>query len=73
MKQFIVGMLVGSALTASIGLAGNFYDSSGKPSAPYGSVQSYDYFRARQQFLDLNAMRRNSDAARAEDPCGKGR
>lgn len=69
MKPFIVGLLLGSALTGAMVSAGNFYDSSGKPNAPYGSIQQYDYFRQRQQALDLNAIRRNSDG-RIADPCG---
>jgi hypothetical protein len=69
MRNFILGLILGSLLTGTIVGAGNFYDSSGKPNAPSGSVQQFDYFRQRQQFLDLNAMRRNSDEARLADPC----
>ena len=57
MSQFIGGVMVGALLTGSLGLAANFYDNNGKPSSPYGSVQSYDYFRQRQLYLDTNAMR----------------
>ena len=66
MRNFIVGILVGSALTGSLGLAGQFYDRNGQPVAPSGSVQQFDYFRGRQQALDLNAMRRNQ-----EEPCAR--
>ena len=66
MRNFIVGILVGSALTGSLGLAGTFYDRGGQPVAPSGSVQQFDYFRGRQQALDLNAMRRNQ-----EEPCAR--
>jgi hypothetical protein len=58
MKHFLFGVLIGSLLTGSLGLAGTFYDSKGQPNALAGSVQQFDFFRQRQQFLDLNAMRR---------------
>ena len=70
MKNLILGILIGSALTGTVVCAGTFYDQAGKPSAPSGSVQQFDYFRQRQQFLDLGAMRRNSDAMRV-DPCAR--
>ena len=71
MKNFILGLIVGSALTGTLVGAGTFYDQQGKPSAPAGSIQQFDYFRQRQQFLDLNAARRNSDDARLSNPCGR--
>jgi hypothetical protein len=74
MRQFITGVLVGSALTASLGLADNFYNSKGQPAAPRGSVQQFDYYRQRQQYLDIKAMRKQADRAAAEQrlkPCGK--
>ena len=74
MRNFIVGILVGGTLTASLGMASQFYDSKGHPNAPSGSVQQFDYFRQRQQFLDLNAMRRNADEDRLNSlkyPCGR--
>jgi len=73
MKQFGLGLVVGSILTASLGLAG-IYDKSGQPAAPRGSVQQSDYFRERQQQLDIQALRRESDRQRAErqlHPCDK--
>jgi hypothetical protein len=73
MRQFITGILVGSALTASLGVAG-FYDDKGKVKAPKGSVQQYDYFRQRQQYLDVNALRQQADRAATEQqlhPCGR--
>ena len=73
MKQFGLGLVVGSILTASLGLAG-IYDKSGQPAAPRGSVQQFDYFRERQQQLDVQALRRESDRQRAErqsHPCDK--
>jgi hypothetical protein len=68
MRHFILGIVVGSALTASLGLAGNFYNDKGQPAGPRGSVQQYDYFRQRQQWLDIGAMRRQSDRERMERP-----
>jgi hypothetical protein len=53
MTRFALGIIVGCLLTTSLGFAGKFYDSSGKPNAPNGSIQSYDYFRMRQQFIDV--------------------
>jgi hypothetical protein len=72
MRQFITGIMVGSALTASLGMAGNFYNDKGQPAGPHGSVQQYDYFRQRQQWLDIGAMRQQSDRERIErqgKPC----
>lgn len=74
MTNFILGVIVGSLFTSSIGMAGQFYNSSGSPKAPTGSIQQYDYFRQRQQYLDLNAMRRNQEEALRHErvnPCGK--
>ena len=71
MNTFLLGLILGSVLTGTLVGAGTFYDAAGKPNAPYGSVQQYDYYRQRQQFLDLNAMRRNADNARANNPCAK--
>ena len=71
MKNFVIGILFGSLLTGSLGLAGTFYDSKGQPSAPSGSVQQFDYFRERQQFLDLNAVRRNQEESLRNYPCGR--
>lgn len=75
MNQFIGGVIVGTLLTASLGLAGNLYDSKGQPAAPRGSIQSYDYFRQRQQQLDIGAMRQQADRERFDRsqkiPCEK--
>jgi len=61
MNQFILGVLVGSVLTASLGMAGsNLYNKDGALRAPRGSQQQYDYFRQRQQFLDIGALRRHT-------------
>jgi hypothetical protein len=61
MKKFILGMILGSLITGGLSLAGNFYDSKGQPAAPRGSVQQFDYFRQRQQQLDIKHMREHMD------------
>jgi hypothetical protein len=66
MKQFTIGLILGSVLTGTLVSAGTFYDSKGKPNAPTGSVQQFDYFRQRQLFLDTAAQRRL-----AERPCAR--
>ena len=66
MNSFVAGIVLGSLLTAGIGMGGQFYDRSGQPNAPAGSIQSFDYFRSRQQSLDLNAIRRTQ-----EYPCAR--
>ena len=72
MKQFVTGVIVGTVLTGSLGLAANFYNGSGTPSAPTGSVQQYDYFRFRQQMIDINQMNKRAQDAQANrfaNPC----
>ena len=74
MKSFILGAIMGGVLTASFGLAGSMYDRDGQPAAPRGSVQQFDYFRQRQQFLDIQGLRRQTDRDRLErqvNPCAK--
>lgn len=71
MKQFIGGVILGTLLTASLVLAGNFYDKSGQPAAPRGSIQQYDYFRQRQQQLDIGTMRQQADRAATDRKLGK--
>ena len=71
MRQLILGIILGSALTGTLVGAGNLYNSSGQPSAPAGSVQQFDYFRQRQQFLDLNAIRRAQEQQRGLNPCAR--
>jgi hypothetical protein len=61
MKHFLLGVLTGSLLTGTLGLAGTFYDSKGQPNGPAGSIQQFDYFRQRQLFLDANNLRRNQE------------
>lgn len=60
MRQLMLGIILGSALTGTLVGAG-FYDSKGQPAAPSGSIQQFDYFRQRQLFIDAGAMRRNQE------------
>ena len=69
MSSFVAGIVLGSLLTAGIGMGGQFYDRNGQPSAPSGSIQQFDYFRSRQQSLDLNAMRRAQEEQMRQYPC----
>lgn len=71
MKHFALGLIVGSLLTGTVVGAGQFYDSKGHPNAPSGSVQQFDYFRGRQQQLDISAMRKAQEEALRLNPCGK--
>jgi len=71
MKQFILGALFGSLLTGTVVGAGSFYDSKGQPAAPRGSVQQFDYFRQRQQQLDINHMREQMDRQALDRKLGK--
>jgi len=74
MKQLIIGLVLGSVLTGGLVGADTRYNSKGQPSAPRGSVQQFDYWRARQLFLDAAAMRRNQEEQRRHDrlnPCGR--
>ena len=71
MKQFILGMLFGSMVTGTVVGAGNFYDSKGQPAAPRGSIQQFDYFRQRQQQLDINHMREQMDRQALDRKLGK--
>jgi len=72
MKTFALGIILGSLLTGTLAGAARFYDRNGQASVPSGSIQQFDYFRQRQQFLDLNAMRRNQEEALRQqrlNPC----
>jgi len=71
MQQFILGILVGSLVTGTVVGAGSFYDSKGQPSAPRGSVQQFDYFRQRQQQLDIQHMRDQMDRQELDQKMGK--
>lgn len=71
MKQFILGLLVGSMITGTVVGAGSFYNSKGEPSAPRGSTQQFDYFRQRQQQLDIKHMREQADREALDRKLGK--
>ncbi len=71
MKHFIFGILIGSAITGTAVGAGNLYDSKGNVQAPRGSVQQYDYFRQRQQWLDVENMRKQMDKQELDRKLGK--
>lgn len=64
MKNLMLGILIGSCLTAGVGVAQELYNRDGNIQAPRGSVQQYDFFRQRGAFLDLQKMRENSDRDR---------
>jgi hypothetical protein len=74
MKLFILGMMLGSVLTALGVGAADLYDRNGNVQAPRGSAQSYDYFRQRQLFLDTQALRQQAESDRLNsltNPCGR--
>jgi len=71
MKHFMLGIVLGSLLTGTLVQAGRFYDNNGQPAAPSGSIQQFNYFRERQQQLDVGAMRRQMEHDRLTNPCGK--
>jgi hypothetical protein len=75
MKQLIFGAILGSLLTAGLGLAGTFYNDQGAPNAPTGSVQQFDYFRWRGTQLDIQRMERGQEQERIErlttKPCAR--
>jgi hypothetical protein len=73
MRNFLCGLIVGLGLSGSVVLAGNLYDPQGNLRAPAGSQQQYDYFRQRQQQLDIGALRRHAEEDRAAGrvPCAK--
>ena len=71
MRQFVLGILVGSVVTGTVVGAGTFYDSKGNVKAPAGSVQQYDYFRQRQMFLDIGQMRKQMEQQELDHKLGK--
>jgi hypothetical protein len=58
MMQFIAGVIVGSILTAAVVPAANDFLFRSP------QQQKYDYFRERQQQLDVENIRKNQDAER---------
>ena len=71
MQQFILGILVGSMITGTVVGAGSPYDSNGNVKAPAGSTQQFDYFRQRQQQLDIGHMRKQVDQQELDRKLGK--
>ena len=71
MKQFTLGILFGSLVTGTFVWGGNLYDSKGNLSAPRGSQQQFDYFRQRQQQLDIQHMRDQMDQQQLDRKLGK--
>ena len=71
MKQFTLGILFGSLVTGTVVGAGSLYDSKGNVAAPRGSQQQFDYFRQRQQQLDIQHMRDQMDQQQLERKLGK--
>ena len=71
MRQFVLGILVGSLVTGTVVGAGTLYDSNGNVNAPRGSVQQFDYFRQRQMFLDMGNMRKQMEQQELDRKLGK--
>ena len=71
MQQFILGILLGSLITGTVVGAGNFYDSKGNLKAPSGSQQQFDYFRQRQQQIDIGHMRKQMEQQDLDRKIGK--
>jgi gas vesicle protein len=65
MRQFILGGVVGGVLMASMSVLGK--DSLGR--SP--QQQKYDYFRERQQQLDVEHMRKQMDQHEFDRKLGK--
>ena len=71
MRQFVFGILVGSLVTGTVVGAGSYYDSNGDVNAPRGSVQQFDYYRQRQQWSDIQDMRKQMDQQELDHKLGK--
>jgi hypothetical protein len=71
MKQFTLGILFGSLVTGTVVGAGSLYDSKGNVAAPRGSQQQFDYFRERQQQLDIGHMRKQMEQQELDRKLGK--
>lgn len=71
MRQFVFGILVGSLVTGTVVGAGTLYDSKGNVNAPRGSVQQFDYYRQRQQWSDIQDMRKQMDKQELDRKLGK--
>jgi hypothetical protein len=77
MKNLILGIGLGSLFTSGLGIGASLYDQKGNVRAPSGSQQQMDYFRQRGAWMDLQALRQQSDRLAAERqrsagvPCAK--
>lgn len=71
MKQFALGIVLGSLVTGTVVGAGNLYDSKGNVKAPSGSQQQFDYFRQRQQQIDISNMRKQMEQQDLDRRLGK--
>jgi hypothetical protein len=71
MKPFVLGILFGSLMTGTIAGAGKLYDSKGNLNAPSGSQQQFDYFRQRQQQIDIGHMRKQMEQQDLDRRLGK--
>ena len=71
MKQFALGIVLGSLVTGTVVGAGNLYDSKGNVKAPSGSQQQFDYFRQRQQQIDISNMRKQMEQGELDRKLGK--
>ena len=71
MKQLILGIMIGSLVTGRVVGAGSLYDSKGNVAAPRGSQQQFDYFRQRQQQIDISNMRRQMEQQELNRKLGK--
>jgi hypothetical protein len=69
MKQFTLGILFGSLVTGTVVGAGSL--SKGNVAAPRGSQQQFDYFRQRQQQLDIEHMRDQIDKQQLDRKLGR--
>ncbi len=72
MKQFMLGIMFGSLVTGTVVGATNLYDSKGNVKAPSGSQQQFDYFRQRQQQIDISNMRKQMEQQDLDRRLGKG-
>lgn len=71
MKQFVLGIVLGSVLTGVMVEAKSLYGKDGQVQAPRGSIQQQNYFRERQLWLDVGHMRKQMDNQRLGNPCAK--
>jgi len=61
MRTFILGLVLGLSMPGIVAWAGNLYDRQGNSAGPTGSIQQFDYFRQRQQQIDIGAVRRQQE------------